>query len=499
MPARGRKTNLNNLLAAAGKELEDLIDEIIYLVGARRPEDEVPSILEDFKGIWDDFDRLFDDLTEVEVEDEHFPVLEESVNMLNVAGDKLERVETLLRNFDTVNAFYTLEEAKKILDNVALKLRNSPLREQLRNQLLLLTHVREGVHSILTWLDELITLEDTIDRNEAAERLLRDMKYTSVKFRGRTYTMQEILQLAKKELRDALGGEAALFVANVETTGREAAAEGYVPRVQQLIYRWLFGKAGAFTFFVSQAAKNPDFFKGKDRELWDYFTTSEFEARAAGLLARGASAKEFKELLQSILLAFMEKYKDQLKASPQDALAYWKEINTLAGNLATLSKRIVTPTEVKWIVYYITTSDRDIALLGTSRDAHPTSCFWTTHGDHSIPSILVEPNVAVCYVFFIYHEEDLKKLGITPPAAGYIRVTTLKDIWQLGAADGRTLIIVDENGKIVKTREGNTYIREFRDKEISNLVWGILSNILQKEFGHLNLSPTQWVYKVPAT
>lgn len=428
------------------------------------------------------------------------PILKQSVEILKKVVETLKRAKKLIGEGEFYYAAEETREAHNDIEKVIKVLRKPPFVEFFINQCNSLINTRDEVWSLVRQLENMgFEMEELMDRSEAAEELLRQLRETEIHYEGKKYDVDAILQLAKQELRAAIGGDAVTFVAPTGgTVGKEIAAQGYMDRVLKLIEDWLFGKVGkqgAFAFFLAQAAKDPTSLE-RWNNLWYFFKSEDFKDKVARLLAVGASAREFKGLLQEVLLAFMEQNREELKVSPQDALAYWKNLNVLAGNLATLAKRITVPTDVEYLVYYISTLDKDFAKLGTDADANPKSCFWAEIGKHSIPSILVATNVAVCYVFFIHSEVRLRELGIEPPTGDYQRVE-VSDIWQLGEADGRTLIFVDQEGKITKIRERNTYLSTTY-RELANLVWGILNNILQKEFGEARLTPTNWVMGLPA-
>lgn len=361
--------------------------------------------------------------------------------------------------------------------------------------------------AILNLEDAADRLEDFLrpdaigDRDDASLHLQEELSKLTVRFEGRELTIDDILEIAKGELRRAFGNDKIAFAVPVKGGVTEAAL-GYIERVEKMLENWLFGKERTFDFFLNRATKIKEDEGMRERLQRDLLNfLSERAGEFAALLMAGASASEFKKFITDLLQEFISTSipQEYFRVPIGDAIAYLRGINVIAGNLATLAKRIATA-EVKgnWLVYYISTDLEDYTAIGTSVDANPNSCFWTGLGKHSIPSILVATNVAVCYVYMFDNEDALREMGVEPPEQGIVKFTPKLPPWATRAdVIGRTLIIVNPSGRITKQEGANTYIT-YDQRSIANLVWGILNSILQKEFGGVRLTPTNWAYRMPS-
>lgn len=203
-----------------------------------------------------------------------------------------------------------------------------------------------------------------------------------------------------------------------------------------------------------------------------------------------------------------EKYgswKSPTKIGFLSTLDYWRGRKELVNNLTTVLNRVIQGAvkmeRTGYMVYYISTKFEDYMVLGTPKEAHPDSCFWTSAGIRSIPAIITGRNVAVCYAIFVDDEDKLRAIGGTPPTSPHqvteFYPTSYDAVLSAGKVAGRTLIVVGANGKLMKTEQGNTYTAsEFRNE--ANLIWGALKGILDVKFSNLTFAPTVWYYEAPS-
>jgi len=330
-------------------------------------------------------------------------------------------------------------------------------------------------------------------RQEAAAGFIEDLK--EFEYEGKT--VEDVLKETKRELREAFGGDAVAFA--VPFRDIEKAFRGYWDRILKMLNNWLYDKVQAFQHFISKIYGElpPEKMEQWRRQLDEKINQFLLPSLLGLFYEDGVTKENVKALLKLVLETAMQEY--FLEVPPRkkvvEALAYWKGLDTLVGNLTSLLQGIsVGAEEEGYLVYYLSTRMEDYINIGTEMDANPNSCFWGRLGSQSIPSILVGLNVAVCYVFHIEDAETLKYAGGTPPEAGGIaRFQPRVSLWDVGELAGRCLIIVDDEGKIGKS-VSNSYITNHK---YANVIWGYLHYILRNVFGDKRFSQTRWFYRTP--
>lgn len=352
--------------------------------------------------------------------------------------------------------------------------------------------------------DRLLQGAEPIDRLQLAQNAIGAIYDT---FFDDEFTIEDILEETKEEIRRALGGNSVAFVVHSGAVTQSRVHEYYF---NDLMEKWAFGGDGAFDHFVTKVygEKLAPADLENMKTLFKYWLKEGFFNTVSPLSTLGAvTPKEADKLLVAALKEIVEKifaaFPPPKKIPVDDAVAYFKGRREFANNIvATLTKVKQKDAPPSFLVFYITTDLEDYLYLGTELDAHPTSCFWTDAGNHSIPSILVGRNVAVCYVFYTTDETLLAKANIPipkPPNEIVEQVNPNIDaIRQQLKVVGRTLIVVDANGRVTKTKRGNTYTDFLPPNMSAHAVWGVLRHIIDRKFANVRLKETEWYYIPPS-
>lgn len=483
-----------------------------------------------------------------------------AIDTLNEIEDAVDEAVNAIVGGDINDAIRILIEAHKTANTLIGEL--APFLQQNRRLKNYMEMMADGIWYILGVLSEYEEGEAQIQpqvRDELSQYYKDALERAQFTYRRRKFTVSEILEITKREIRGVLGGAAVAFVVPYGDISR--AVWGY----EDTVKRWLVGDKGALTHFLSsiygdwyaQVAASilfhdPELVQEEADERLRPLKSAlaemkakieeKFYPKVGEIIAEVSSAvadkvaqimaapnipsdqkraeinrtiqeavkpkiRELDETLMEVLAEITETFYERLgarKISIKDALAYWRGRREFINNIATTIGRVVQGAltvgygKRQWLVYYISTDLEDYLTLGTSADANENSCFWTFAGIHSIPSILVGRNVAVCYVFIYDDERNLERVGGKPVNVGETyKFTPAESLWQHGRLVGRTLILVDHTGRLVKSEHGNTYV-DPHYTAVSNLIWSTLRSILRSEFAGVKINPTNWYYRSPS-